>query len=544
VITRLIAKRKRTRCRLDQAQPDETGAAMVLALMLLVIGSMIVAALSNYVISDFRALPTIRARTDRAEALKGANRIAINLQRDAGPTACASPVSQYTVNGYLVTTECTEGAAEMLGGTRYGLVSTSNKNDAAHIIGTGSSGYTKRITSPIFINAGRLNPSTQDVMPTPEVTLSTYTSATSPVARYSTPSISTPFACNNAANAAALAASDLFKRDPATAITHNLVCQAQPWWTAVGDKDANGVRQYPPLPPMPTYDRATSTGTSYTSTCRIFYPGRYQGSTALVLNSAINYYFASGVYYFERPIQISGGARVVMGSGPASQSGCVPDIVAGSRISNPDISGRGATLIFGGNASLDVRGANTRLTINQRVATTATAASEGQSIRTVATGVATANIEIPRDNVMKPDGTIVAVTSYDARLTPTSPARLYAASTLTHDLNAVAVKTDSNVRVIVPGFVITPHARFFMDGSGTTPLVRFSGGLVASEFKFISTSTPAASGWTMGAVPNVGLRSFSFVTELVAGDRTLTSRATLELDANGQFAVSQWAVNI
>jgi hypothetical protein len=524
---------------------------MLLALILLIVGSILVAALSSYVIADFRALPAIRERTDQAEALKGATRMAINLQRDSGPTACVNASTIYQVNGMTITTTCTEGAAEMTGGSRFGIVSTSTKSDTAHIIGSGSSTLKKRISSPMFLNSGRLSPLTSDIMPNSQVWLSTQTSVASPVARYSLPAGGAAFPCNNAANGPAFAASDQYAVDAISGVTHALFCQSASWWSTVGDVDVNGVRNYPALPPMPTYDR-TGTPTTYTSKCMIFYPGRYTGTTALVLNGGsnstpannISFYFASGIYYFERPIQILGGAKVVMGSGPAGSSGCVPDAVARSRISTPDVNGRGAMFIFGSNASLDVSGANTSVLFNQRVSTTLSPSSEGMSIRTVSTGVATPNIEIPQDQVQLPDGTMVNVTAYQPRLTATSPIRPYLASTLGHDGKAVAIRTDNNVKVIVPGYVITPHARFFMNGSGTTPTVKFAGGIVASEFQFTHTSTMAVGGWAMGAVPNVGQREFSIQSTLVDGSRTLVSRATLELDISGQYAVSQWAVNV
>jgi hypothetical protein len=545
---------------------DEQGAALILALVVLIVGSIIVGALASYVIADYKALPAIETRTNRAEALKGGVRMAINNQREYGPTACA-PVTNFTLNGMTVQTTCTAGVAEMVGGGRYGLVSTSNKATSAHVTGvpSGSTGFVKSITSPIFLNSGRLSTGTADVAPTAQVTMSTYTSPLTPAARYSTPSISTPFGCDNAAQAPALAASDLFSKNPPT-VNHTLVCQAQPWWTVVGQPNAAGTIVYPALPPIPKFERTGSPASL--GACKIFYPGRYlmpkpttpsDTSNILTLDGG-THYFTSGVYYFERPIRIIGGAKVVMGRGPTGSQNCATDATAAGATSRPpelDISGRGVTFIFGKIGNLEVSGASTSVVFHPRYATALTAASDGVNIRTVSSGAPTANIEIPEDKVQLPNGTLVNVTAYTSSV-GSGPAFGYSGSTLTHDQTAVWVRTSkapppssnttsntyNNVKVIVPGFVITPHARFVLEGTGNTPNLQFRGGLVASEFRFTLNKNPVANTWAMGAVPNVGQRGFSFVTSVTDGSRTLSSRATLELDQTGQFAISGWSVDV
>jgi hypothetical protein len=534
--------------RASRPQHDEAGAALLLALVLLIVGSLVVGALATYVMTDFKTLPAIKVRTDRSEALKGGTRLAINLQRESGPSACVLASTQYNINGLNVTTTCTAGAAEMVGGGRYGIVSTSNKATSAHVTGGGT--FVKKITSPIFLNSGRLSPGTDTVLPTADIALSTYTSPTSPVARYSTPTNNTPFACNNAAQSAALAASDLYLRSPATGATHSLTCQAQPWWSVVGQPNAAGAIVYPALPPIPTYARS-STPVRYGATskkCFVFFPGRY--SAALDLNNANNYYFTSGIYYFAQPITVSGAAKVVVGRGPAKDAGCTTDALANGiptsagRPLVTDVTGRGGTFIFGGAAKLQVSGDNTSVKFNPRYSTAVNSASEGVSIRTVSTGAATPNIEIPQDKVQRPDGSLVNVTAYTSVVPKTTATFGYVASSLLHDDYAVRVQAGNSTVVSVPGFVITPHARFALEGGGTNQVLKFSGGLVATEFQFPISGSMVTAGWEMGAVPNVGQRTFTFETTIAAGTRVLKSRATLELDQTGQYAVSQWSVDV
>jgi hypothetical protein len=540
--------------RASRPQHDEAGAALLLALVLLIVGSLVVGALATYVMTDFKTLPAIKVRTDRSEALKGGTRLAINLQRESGPSACVLASDKYTINLLEVTTTCTAGAAEMVGGGRYGIVSTSNKATSAHVTGGGT--FVKKITSPIFLNSGRLSPGTDTVLPTADIALSTYTSPTSPVARYSTPTNNTPFACNNPAQTAALAASDLYLTSPSTGAIHSLTCQAQPWWAVVGQPNAAGALVYPALPPIPLYPRTVGTRLSEmpirygapAKKCFVFYPGRY--TTSITLDNANNYYFTSGVYYFEASITVTAGAKVVVGRGPAKDAGCTTDAVANGiptsagRPLVTDITGRGGTFIFGSAARLAVSGDSTSVKFNPRYATAANSASEGVSIRTVSTGVPTPNIEIPQDKVQLPNGSLVNVTAYSAVIPKTTAPITYKASSLLHDDYAVRVQAANSTLVSIPGFVITPHARFALEGGGTNQMLKFSGGLVATEFQFPVSGSMVTAGWEMGAVPNVGQRTFTFETTINDGTRVLKSRATLELDQTGQYAVSQWSVDV
>ncbi|MGH9132385.1 MAG: Ig-like domain-containing protein, partial [Ilumatobacteraceae bacterium] len=148
------------------------------------------------------------------------------------------------------------------------------------------------------------------------------------------------------------------------------------WWSGQQSSTAtNGKIWMPDLPRLP--------GTARTSTpfdmpaafnCKVYFPGRY--TTPLSLTG--NVYFASGVYYFEKPVTVSGNADVVVGYGleELPNPDCSDDIqVAANVIGDPgtfDINGGGATWVFGRDGRLVVDDSTTTTSLgirfNQRYA--------------------------------------------------------------------------------------------------------------------------------------------------------------------------------
>ncbi len=86
------------------------------------------------------------------------------------------------------------------------------------------------------------------------------------------------------------------------------------------------------------------------TTCDVFFPGTYK--QPLVISEPT--YFTSGIYYFEDPITIQGGAQVLAGQG--TLDGCSDDqfsaFYATDAPSTHNISGLGATFVFGDDARL------------------------------------------------------------------------------------------------------------------------------------------------------------------------------------------------
>ena len=96
--------------------------------------------------------------------------------------------------------------------------------------------------------------------------------------------------------------------------------------------------------------------------CRVFFPGIYKNP--VLLDQDVDYFFASGVYYFEDTVTVTGNADVVVGMGSAD--GCVSDQEAAfyaiSGPSSHEVSGLGATFVFGSNRAT---GTNGRLVVTQ-----------------------------------------------------------------------------------------------------------------------------------------------------------------------------------
>jgi hypothetical protein len=86
------------------------------------------------------------------------------------------------------------------------------------------------------------------------------------------------------------------------------------------------------------------------TTCDIFFPGTYK--QPIVISEPT--YFTSGIYYFEDPITIQGGAQVLAGQG--TLDGCSDDqfsaFYAEDAPTTHNISGLGATFVFGDDARL------------------------------------------------------------------------------------------------------------------------------------------------------------------------------------------------
>jgi hypothetical protein len=295
-----------------------------------------------------------------------------------------------------------------------------------------------------------------------------------------------------------------------------------------GSNSTDGFTAYPALPPIPLYQRPGSQ--SAIGTCLIYFPGRYLGSTSLLLSGG-THYFVSGVYYFERSLAISGGARVVMGDGP--HQGCATDAEAAREGRSPrehEISGRGVSLIFGSTARLIVQ--ESSLIIN------APEGDEATSVRTVSFGTSTTTIAVPADLVRNEDGSTQPASTHTVvppeSLSPVS----YKSSTLVPETAfAVDVRLNgSNVatnRVIIEGQVFVPHGGLRVTSTTTAYRVALTGGVVATR---LSTSLPLAPAggiedFSIGVdLPDHSSSLVSIEVDVSDGRRTLTSTAVFRTD--------------
>ena len=130
------------------------------------------------------------------------------------------------------------------------------------------------------------------------------------------------------------------------------------------------------LPNLPTHGLSPRTpagwpmppefATAEFPTCRVYFPGTYPN--ALTINGPT--YFASGIYYFEDTVNITGGADVVVGGGLVE--GCATDQYAAfyavGAPSTHNINGLGATFVLGkaGRLLVDNTAGPIKLRFNKR----------------------------------------------------------------------------------------------------------------------------------------------------------------------------------
>jgi hypothetical protein len=303
----------------------------------------------------------------------------------------------------------------------------------------------------------------------------------------------------------------------------------------MGDPNSTGgVDNYPALPPIPRYQRPGSQATI--GSCVIYFPGRYLGSTTLLLSGG-THYFVSGVYYFERSLAITNGARVVMGEG--RHQGCSTDDDAARAGRSPrehEISGQGVSLLFGATSRLIVQ--ESAVIINAPADPTAT------SVRTVSFGSSTPAIVVPADLVRTENGSLEPVSTHAVHPPESASPVSYKTSTLVPDTAfAVDVRLNgsnvSNNRVIIEGHVFVPHGGLRVTSTTSAYQVLLTGGVVAAR---LSTSLPTApiggvDDFSIGVdLPQQSSSLVSIDIQVSKGRRTAISNVVFRTDQN------QWSL--
>jgi len=507
----------------------------MLTIVMLLVGSLIVGALASYAVATLRSMPTARSRTTRVEAVKSAVRMAMTLQRDAGPNACYTALTSYTIDGLPVTVTCSSLDSYSTGADRYGVITTANTSNVASLTGrAGGSAFVKRLDGKVLLNAGLLS-GTTDVNPyNTSIEMSRYQDGSTPQARYQVNSVSAATGCDTPA----IGASDAYPKTPGT---HSLTCTDGAWWTMAGDVTASS-RQYPLLPQIPTSARDSSLATI--ASCKIFYPGRYLTGGTLTLTGTN--YFASGLYYFERPISIAAGATVVIGEGRFP--GCVFDNDAAFAPTAPkthEITGKGATLLLGAGANITVAG-GAKLTINRRVSSPTSRGTEGQSIHAVSFGVNSAAVVIPADQVKLADGSLQLASVHQVPIGTTGQKAKYTASTLTPASTALQIDLAAGSDIVIDGYIVTPQSKVVVNGNaGVTAYgLRCYGGLIASNVAVNVANAPSdATKWYFGMKAEVIQRRFALTASALVNGHTVTSKSAFELNQDKSYAINYWTVD-
>lgn len=549
----MSGRRVRTRGRNGLAWPSrrgprdragDRGSVLVITLVLVIVGSMVVVGIATFASALMHNRPPLDRRNNAAEAVRSGTRMAITLQREYGPRGCFSSSIGWSLNGSAVTTTCaTVGTPYVTGSGRYGIIATSNRPGDTNISGYGATGALKDIDGPVFLNAGKVASTNTDLLEKGgDITYSSYTSGSTPLNRYTNPA-NAVVACTDPT----LSTGDTFPSGTSaingTAYTHTHTCVTDPWWTRAGDNPTGTGWTYPKLPQLPTYERSTPTSNG---TCTIFYPGRYLLGGTLTLTG--NNYFASGVYYFERPIVVASGATVTFGEG--RYSGCSNDAdaaFASGAPRNHEITGKGATILLGKTANITVTDASVR--INRRLSTSQNRGSEAVSIRTVSFGVSSADVEVPMDQVALPDGSAVAANVHSIKPSALNPAVKYSASTLTPTSYAVDVQLNGGSsfsnRFIVDGYIFVPNAKLRVTSNVSSYQLRLTNGIVASSVQLALHHLPssASTNYQTGVLTEYIQRRVKLQSSTTVNGRTVVSTATLEVHMDKSYAINSWVVD-
>lgn len=523
---------------------DDRGSILVITLALVIVGSMVVVGIATFASALVHNRPPLDRRNNAAEAVRSGTRMAITLQREYGPRGCFAASVGWSLNGSSVTTTCaTVGTPYVTGSGRYGIIATSNRPGDTNVSGYGASGALKDIDGPIFLNAGKVASTNTDLLEKGgDITYSSYTSGFTALNRYTNPA-NAVVACTDPT----VSTGDTFPATTSaingTAYTHTHSCVADPWWARAGDNPTGAGWTYPKLPQLPTYERSTPAASG---TCTIFYPGRYLLGGTLTLTG--NNYFASGVYYFERPIVVSAGATVTFGEG--RYSGCSTDAdaaFASGAPRNHEITGKGATILLGKTANITVTNASVR--INRRLSTSQNRGSEAISIRTVNFGMTTADVEVPVDQVVLANGTTVAVNLHSIKPNALNPAVMYSGSTLTPASYAVDVQlngsSSSTNRFIVDGYIFTPNAKLRVSSNVATYQLRLTNGMVASSVQLGLRYLPSSpsTNYQTGVLTEYIQRRVKLQSSTTVNGRTVVSTATLEVHMDKSYAINSWVVD-
>lgn len=315
------------------------------------------------------------------------------------------------------------------------------------------------------------------------------------------------------------------------------------------------------LPPLAAHSLTNPSSVGYAmpawvGSCRVFFPGRYRD--AITITSSEPVYFASGIYYFDQPVTISGSANVVVGAGtvPACTNDQEAAFEAIGAPNNHNITGYGATWIFGGAGRLvftdSVAGSGPSLQFNSRlVAETdiASLPSRGVSILSVngidggggtaldfsipgqifvpasknAAGAAvqaTADGYVP--STLRPDGLGTPIPAIiDVNFTRTAPATLW-----------------------IPGYIGVPQGYINVSvapGMAAGKDIQMVGGVLAGWWAQTPDQPETAN---LGIINRVVQKTFKVVSRTTEGSPHVVSTAIVQINDYGEYVVNAWEISI
>ena len=471
-------------CDADVTKERDRGAALILALVMIILGSTVVLPTLSYTMAVTRQSRVAMTRTIGDEKVKGGLR-----------TALADPGKLYL--------ECQGGSRTTVHPIASGLAGVSTSCSWL------SEAYAKNATQIPYSVATVQAGSTVPPDATPPNTW--YPSSGNPITNAWLADTSSTSAGNK------IFAPNL----PAHALSH---------------PSPSG---YPMPPPFPA--------------CTVYFPGTYLNP--ITITSATPTFFASGIYYFESTVTISGSAKVVVGDG--ATEGCTTDQEAAFNAVNApvnhNITGVGATLIFGAAGRLVINdstpGTGVSVKFNNRYVgptDVSTASSAGVSIMTV-NGVYVdpdiVDLDLP-GQLHVPASQVGGATPTPATSPNFNPStNVSSANPLSPSLPIVDItlSTAEPVTVQVPGYTSAPQGT--VNVNTTTPAaaagkdIEIAGGVLAAQ-AIISTQRPAT--FVFGAINAVVQKTFRLVTTTT--DARSVSTAVVQVNSIGTYYVNSWEV--
>jgi hypothetical protein len=258
------------------------------------------------------------------------------------------------------------------------------------------------------------------------------------------------------------------------------------------------------------------------------------------------------VYYFTRPVRISGAANVVIGAGTVE--GCTSDQEAAFYATDApkihNITGMGATMVMGETGRLTVdtatAGASISMVVNKRYVAPQEAgvlASAGISVMTVngtlSAGVSTdlvvsGQLDVPRSMVA--GSPIVPFESQGY-----NPSSLIPGSATPNPVVSVELTDNRSVQVVIPDYIAVPQGTVSVTTSAAAEAnknIRIDGGVIAAQLQ-VSINRPAQL--TLGLINPVVQRVLQIVS-VSAGSPGSVSTAIVQVNENGAYAVNSWEV--
>lgn len=512
---------------------SDEGTVLVLTLVLVIIGALIVLPLLSYASAVLVSNRIVETKNTRIEATEGGIRVAMY-----DPTklyaACAGGPTQVRT---LATPPSAPGLPSMSSTcTEVGTGSTNKPGEQRYAL------TTTQVGSNLVIP-----PSDADDVSHPE--LSGTISSTWCTSKLATPAIpcGKPYPGNGGAVTTA------WQADIAATSTTDKV--------------------FVPKIPAPDSDSQPATGfvmPSWHQPCRVFFPGTYNDDVTITGSTPV--YFVSGIYYFKKTLRITGGATVVVGTGP--EAGCVDsdstaalsavDSATGLYPNRKQIdgaSGVGGTFVFGGQGRLVVdttTAGDISFIMNRRLqaASKPEAVMNDVSIVTingVTVGSVTSALDIPNQLNVPPSVVLSDATGEPAThgytsstlLSPaTAPVSCAPPAVIGANCPVVDVNlgTTASVIVDIPGYIAVPQGSIAVTtatGMAANKSVSFSGGVLTAQ---IAVSAVVPSFFQMGVVETIVQRKFEVVTTTTSGSPKVTATAIIQVNESGGYAINSYTV--